>query len=139
MKVKKWMTPEPFLLAEDQPIKVAILQQLESRIRHMPVVRDNVLVGIVTDRDLKRALPSVIAGATPEEYRAFMERTTVSEIMTHDPFTCEPETDLVEAVRIFVERKFGAIPVVENGRVVAILTQTDVMRAFLSFLEPGEG
>ncbi len=135
MKVKNWMTLDPFVLTADQPIKVAVQQQVENRIRHMPVVRDDALVGILTDRDLKRALPSVMAGATPEEYRAFMERTLVSEVMTRNPVTCEPETDMRDAVRIFVEHKFGAIPVVENGRVVAILCQTDALRALLNLLE----
>ena len=135
MKVKEWMIPDPFILDADQPIKVAVEQEVENRIRHIPVVRENALVGILTDRDVKRALPSVIAGATPGEYRAFMERTPVSEVMTPDPITCEPDTDLREAVRIFVEHKFGAIPVIENGRVVAILCQTDALRALLSLLE----
>jgi len=134
MKVKDWMTPDPFLLAADQPIRVAVQQQVENSIRHMPVVRDNAVVGILTDRDLKRALPSVMAGATPEEYRAFMEKTPVSEVMTSNPITCEPETELRDAVRVFVEHKFGAIPVVEDGRVVAILSQTDALRALLHLL-----
>ena len=134
MRVKDWMTTHPFVLAADQPIKVAVQQQVENRIRHMPVVRNKELVGILTDRDLKRALPSVMAGATPEEYRAFMERTPVSAVMTPNPITCGPETDLRDAVRIFVEEKFGAIPVTENGRVVGILCQTDALRALLSLL-----
>jgi acetoin utilization protein AcuB len=134
MKVKEWMTRDPFVLSADQPIKVAVHQQVENRIRHMPVVRADKLVGILTDRDLKRALPSVMAGATPDEYRAFMEDTPVSEVMTPNPFTCEPETELRDVVRVFVEHKFGAIPVVEDGRVVAILTQTDALRALLNLL-----
>ncbi len=135
MKVKQWMTPDPFILTEDQPIKVAVMQELENHIRHMPVVRDNELVGIVTDRDLKRALPSLLAGADPDDYRAFMDMTPVSEVMTPDPITCEPDMELRDAVDIFVEYKFGAIPVVEAGRVVAILCQTDIMKAFLTLLE----
>jgi acetoin utilization protein AcuB len=135
MKVRDWMTTDPFLLTADQPIKVAVQQQVENRIRHMPVILDGELVGILTDRDLKRALPSVMAGATPEEYRAFMEGTAVSKVMTPNPVTCTPDTDLREAVRIFVEHKFGAIPVVEDGQVVAILCQTDALRALLSLLE----
>jgi len=135
MKVKDWMTTDPFILTEEQPLKVAVMQTVEKRIRHMPVVRGNKLVGIVTDRDLKRALPSLLAGAQPEEYRAFMQLTPVSEVMTPDPITCQPDTDLRDAVELFVEYQFGAIPVVDGGRVVAILCQTDVMRAFLSVLE----
>ena len=135
MKVKEWMTTDPFILTEEEPLRVAVMQTLENHIRHMPVVRDNELIGIVTDRDLKKALPSLLAGAQPEEYRAFMQLTPVSEVMTPDPITCEPDTELRNAVELFVEYKFGAIPVVENGRVVAILCQTDIMRAFLSLLK----
>jgi acetoin utilization protein AcuB len=138
MKVRDWMTSDPIVLEADHPVRVAVEQLVENHIRHMPVVRDNELVGILTDRDLKRALPSVIAGASPEEYRSFMERTLVSELMTENPVTCRPDTELREAVRIFVENKFGAIPVIEDGRVVAILCQTDALRALYSLLEePG--
>ncbi len=135
MKVKDWMTPDPVILEADQPIRVAVEQLVENHIRHMPVIRNSELVGILTDRDLKRALPSVIAGASPEEYRAFMERTLVSEVMTKNPLTCKPDTDLRDAVRIFLERKFGAIPVIENGRLAAILCQSDALRALASLLE----
>ena len=135
MKVREWMTPKPFTLTEGDRVKTAVQHLLSAGIRHVPVLRDNMLVGIVTDRDLRRALPSVEAGASPDEYQAFMEQTTLQDIMTADPVTCTPETDLVDAVNIFTERKFGAIPVVDGGELVAILTQIDVMRAFLGVLE----
>jgi acetoin utilization protein AcuB len=137
MKVREWMTPNPFTLTEADRVKTAVQHLLRAGIRHVPVLRDNVLVGIVTDRDLRRALPSVEAGASPEKYQAFMERTTLGDIMTVDPVTCTPDTDIADAVEIFVERKFGAIPIVEGDELVAILTQIDVMRAFLTVLERG--
>jgi len=137
MKVRDWMTPEPFTLTEDDRVKTAVQHLLSAGIRHVPVLRDNVLVGIVTDRDLRRALPSLEAGASPEKYQSFMERTTLGDIMTADPVTCTPDTDVADAIEIFVERKLGAIPVVDGGALVAILTQIDVMRAFLAVLERG--
>jgi CBS domain-containing protein len=137
MKVREWMTPNPLTLTEGDRVKTAVQQVLSAGIRHVPVLRDNVLVGIVTDRDLRRALPSIEAGASPEKYQAFMERTTLGDIMTVDPVTCTPDTDVVDAVGIFVERKFGAIPIVDGDELVAILTQIDVMRAFLAVLERG--
>jgi acetoin utilization protein AcuB len=137
MKVREWMTPEPFALTEGDRVKTAVQHLLSAGIRHVPVLRDDLLVGIVTDRDLRRALPSLEAGASPEKYQAFMEQTTLGEIMTADPVTCTPDTDVRDVVEIFVDRKFGAIPVVEGDRVVAILTQIDVLRAFLSVLEEG--
>ena len=137
MKVREWMTPEPYTLTEGARVKTAVQYLLSAGIRHVPVLRDNVLVGIVTDRDLRRVLPSVEAGASPEKYQSFMERTTMGDIMTVDPVTCTPDTDVVDVVEIFVERKFGAIPVVDGDELVAILTQIDVMRAFLRVLERG--
>jgi len=129
------MTPDPFTLTEGDRVKTAVQHLLRAGIRHVPIVREGRLVGIVTDRDLRRVLPSVAAGASPEEYQAFMERTALKDIMTADPVTCSADTDLVDAVRIFVERKFGAIPVVDGHRLVAILTQIDVLSAFLDVLE----
>ncbi len=137
MKVREWMTPEPFTLTEGDRVKTAVQHLLSAGIRHVPILRDNVLVGIVTDRDLRRVLPSVEAGASPEKYQAFMERTTLRDIMTVDPVTCTPDTDIADAVEIFVERKLGAIPVVDGDELVAILTQIDVLRAFLEVI--GEG
>jgi acetoin utilization protein AcuB len=139
VKVRDWMTPEPVTLTEDDRVKTAVQHLLRAGIRHVPILRGDELVGIVTDRDLRRALPSIEAGASPEKYQAFMEETALRDIMRSDPVTCSPDTDLVDAVKIFVERKVGAIPVVEDERLVAILTQIDVMRAFLEVLENGSG
>jgi acetoin utilization protein AcuB len=137
MKVREWMTPDPFTLTEGDRVKTAVQHLLSAGIRHVPILRDGALVGIVTDRDLRRALPSVEAGASPERYQAFMERTTLRDIMTVDPVTCTPDTDIADAVEIFVERKLGAIAVLEGDELVAILTQIDVLRAFLEVLERG--
>jgi acetoin utilization protein AcuB len=135
VKVSDWMTPDPVTLTEDDQVKTAVRHLLSSGIRHVPILRGDKLVGIVTDRDLRRALPSIEAGASPERYQAFMEETALRDIMSSDPVTCGPDTDLVDAVEILVERKVGAIPVIEDGKLVAILTQIDVMRAFLDVLE----
>jgi acetoin utilization protein AcuB len=135
MKVSEWMTSDPFTLTEGDRVKTAVQHLLSAGIRHVPILRDGKLVGIVTDRDLRRALPSLEAGAGPEKYRAFMEQTPLKDIMTANPVTCTPEADLVDAVRIFAERKLGAIPIVDADRLVAILTQIDIMRAFLGVLE----
>jgi CBS domain-containing protein len=61
----------------------------------------------------------------------------LGDIMTVDPETCVPDTDVVDAVGIFVERKSGAIPIMEGDEFVAILTQIDVMRVFLAVLKRG--
>jgi acetoin utilization protein AcuB len=135
MKVKKWMTPDPKSVEANDPVKTAVNLVIENRIRHLPVVLGDSLVGIISDRDLKRAMPSIVAGATAEEYQAFMEETSVEQVMTADPLTCAPDDELVDLVRQFCEKKVGAIPVVEGERLVGIVTQTDMMEAFLTMLE----
>ena len=141
VKVRDWMTPDPFTLTEGDRVKTAVQHLLRAGIRHVPIVREGRVVGIVTDRDLRRVLPSVEAGASPEQYQAYMERTTLKDIMTADPVTCSEDTEFIDAVRLFADRKFGAIPVVQGDKLVAILTQIDVLRAFLDILEhetPGD-
>jgi acetoin utilization protein AcuB len=135
MKAREWMTSDPKVVNEDDVVKKAVMLVVENRIRHLPVVRGGSLVGIVSDRDLKRGMPSVVAGATPEEYQAFMEETPIEHMMTTDPITCSPDAELVDLVRSFCQHKVGAIPVVEGERVVGIVTQTDMMQAFLAVLE----
>jgi len=135
MKVREWMTPDPKTVNEDDLVKTAVMLVVENRIRHLPVVRGDSLVGIISDRDLKHAMPSIVAGATPEEYQAFMEETSVEQAMTANPLACAPDTDLVDLVREFCQKKVGAIPVVDAERLVGIVTQTDMMQAFLTVLE----
>jgi acetoin utilization protein AcuB len=135
MKAREWMTSDPKTVNDDDFLKTAVTLVVENRIRHLPVVRGDSLVGIISDRDLKRAMPSVVAGATPEEYQAFMEETSIEQMMTANPITCTPDEDLVDLVREFCQHKVGAIPVVEGERVVGIVTQTDMMQAFLAVLE----
>ena len=135
MKVKDWMTPDPKSVQANDPMKTAVRLVVENRIRHLPVVMGDSLVGIISDRDLKRAMPSIVAGATAEEYQSFMERTTIDQVMTADPLACAPEDELVDVVRQFCENKVGAMPVVDGDRLVGIVTQTDMMQAFLALLE----
>ena len=135
MKARDWMTSDPKTVEADDFVATAVTLVLENRIRHLPVVRGESLVGIVSDRDLKRAMPSVVAGATAEEYQAFMDETLIEQVMTASPITCTPDTDLVDLMCEFCQHKVGGIPVVEGERVVGIVTQTDMMQAFLKVLE----
>ena len=123
------------VIAVTQALPAAVNLVVENRIRHLPVVRGESLVGIISDRDLKRAMPSIVAGATAEEYQAFMESTSIDQVMTADPLSCAPEDELIDVVRQFCENKVGAMPVVDAERLVGIVTQTDMMQAFLTLLE----
>ena len=135
MEIRDWMTPNPKTVDQGDSVKAAVVILLKDRIRHLPVMNGDQIVGIVSDRDIKRSLPSVIAGASADEYQAFMNDTSVSQVMTPNPVTCTPQTEVIEVVRQFSERKFGAFPVVEDGQLVGIVAQGDMMRAFFEVLQ----
>ena len=133
--VRQLMTANPETLPPTATMQEAIELEMRRRIRHIPVVEDGALVGIVTDRDLKRATPSVLSGVDRAEYERVVAETPLGRVMTRDPMTVTPDTSLRAAVQVFVERKYGALPVVEDGRLVGILTESDVMRAFVALLD----
>jgi acetoin utilization protein AcuB len=100
-------------------------------IRHLPVLADGRLVGILSDRDLKRAMASPASTLSPHERQEAMARITVDEIMTRDVMTVGPRFPLEEAARLMLKEKISALPVTEDGRLVGIVTETDVLALFL--------
>jgi acetoin utilization protein AcuB len=107
----------------------------DRKIRHLPVVDGKGrLVGIVTARDLRQALfaPAVLAGRT--DLPAVLEALTVGDVMTRGVISVRPVTGIRDAARVMHERRLGALPVVEGGRLVGILTETDVLDAFQRLL-----
>jgi acetoin utilization protein AcuB len=76
----------------------------------------------------------MLTGTDREEYERVVKTTTVAQIMTKSPMTITPDAPLKDAVKVMVERKFGALPVVDGMKLVGIITQTDALRAFLTLL-----
>ena len=134
MLVEQVMTSSVVTLAPEETLRDAINLLRSKRIRHLPVVEAKKLVGIVTDRDVKRATPSVLAGAVRDEYDNALLAIKVAQFMTRDPITVTRKSALKAAVEIFIERKVGALPVVDDGRLVGILTEIDILRAAYDLL-----
>ena len=128
MFVKEVMSRSVVTLTPEQTLREAINLLQSKRIRHLPVVGDSKVVGIVTDRDVKRATPSLLSGIDRDEYERVLETTTVAHFMTREPLTVTPDTKLKAAVKIFLERKVGALLVVDDGHLVGILTDIDILR-----------
>lgn len=104
-------------------------------IRHLPVVdATNRVLGVVTQRDLLRASMSSAAGADHKEQQQWLAQVLVRDVMTKRPNTIEPEANIAEAVDAFLASKFGCLPVVENGRLVGVLTETDLLRHLQTLL-----
>jgi CBS domain-containing protein len=101
----------------------------EKGIRHLPVVDSHDrLVGILTDRDIKRASASEATTLDIHELLYLLDKLPVTEVMTKNPITVSPATLVGEAARLMVEHKIGCLPVVENGRLAGIVTDIDMLR-----------
>ena len=97
------------------------------RIRHLPVVEGQRLVGILTDRDIRQASPSSASGVTADQTVAFLAQIPVASAMVTDIRTVSPYTTVEEAARLMIEHKIGCLPVTEGGRLVGIITETDIL------------
>jgi len=97
------------------------------RIRHLPVVEGQRLVGILTDRDIRQASPSSASGVTADQTVAFLAQIPVASAMVTDTRTVSPYTTVEEAARLMIEHKIGCLPVTEGGRLVGIITETDIL------------
>ena len=138
MRVADCMTRGVATIHSDALAQGAAEMMRRRRIRHLPVVdRENGLVGIVTDRDLRQVLFDPIIRARAGRLVDLLKTTTVADVMTRAVLTVQPETPLREAARLMHERKVGALPIVSGGRVVGILTETDVLKAFAQALGQG--
>jgi CBS domain-containing protein len=99
------------------------------RIRHMPVLDGQKLVGVVSQRDLLSASLSKVLDFDAAERRTFMRSIEVSEVMTASPVTVRPSTSLREAARLVLTHRIGCLPVVgEDDRMVGLVTETDLLR-----------
>lgn len=122
-------------LNDDAHLLDAVLLMRSANLRHVPVVNQGRVVGVLSDRDVQRAAPSIFLKISPEEYNRIFETTPVVKVMTRDPVTVTPKTPLKDAVRIMHEQKFGSLPVVEGeNKLVGIVTTTDMLRVLGSLL-----
>jgi CBS domain-containing protein len=134
MRIKDWMTSAPLTVSPATPVAKAHDLMLHRRIRHLPVVDDGRLVGIVTDRDIRTVLPSPATSFAVGEIRFLLDKLKVGEVMTRSVITVSPEERLSEAVRLMLDNKFGSVPVVDGGLLVGIVTELDLLRALGSSL-----
>jgi CBS domain-containing protein len=130
--VAEWMTEG--VLAVETYDSIAIARELmaKHRINQLPVVENEAVVGIVTDRDLRDAYPTSMAIGEIKKIDEFAKRYTVEEVMTHDVFTVTPDTPLRAAVALLRHHRIGALPVIESKELVGIITRSDILDFVLS-------
>jgi CBS domain-containing membrane protein len=127
LKVRDVMTADPTTLKRNDKLTLADDIMRLGRVRHLPVTDDDgqTLVGIVTQRDLFRDALAQALGYGKRDQRKLLDSLAVKDVMTTEVVTIRPDASLVYAARVLTERKIGCLPVVENGRLVGILTEGD--------------
>jgi acetoin utilization protein AcuB len=136
VKIKDWMNSPVHSVKPRDTVAHARTLLERHRVNQLPVVVDGVLVGIVTDRDLRNATPSAAEQAAADLRRIESlgidpSKVAVETVMTEKVFALGPEDSVEDAVRAMRRERFGAIPVVERNRVIGILTRSDVLDAFM--------
>ncbi|HEX9126560.1 MAG TPA: CBS domain-containing protein [Methylomirabilota bacterium] len=130
MKVRELMTGAPITVSPDTPVFDARQTMIKERIRHLLVIEADRLVGIVTDRDIRLNLPSQATSLSMWEVNYLLAKLTVSKVMTTSVIIIGPDQEAPDAARLMLEHKIGALPVLDGSRLIGILTETDVLRAF---------
>ena len=132
MIVAKRMMRNPVSVDENDSMKKAMDLLRDREIRHLPVLKGgDRLVGIVSERDIKQASPSPATALEIREIYYLLDKVKVRQIMTRRPYTISSTAPIEEAALIMREKKIGCLPVVEDGRLVGILTETDILDAFI--------
>ena len=123
------MTPQPQSLQVSDRLLDAVLLLRGANLRHIPILSDGRLVGLLTDRDVWRFSPTMLLPLPQQEYNRVFEETPVGKIMTRNPVTISSDAPLAEAVHLLSQNKLGCLPVLDQDRLVGIITMRDMLRA----------
>ena len=134
MLVKYWMRRAVITVNAGDSMQEAITKMKEYFVQLLPVLKDGTLVGVITDRDLKRASASDATSLDVHELAYLIAKITCEEIMSKNPITVPPDFTLEEAAALLLHHKISGAPVVEDngGRLVGTIGQRDIYRALLS-------
>ena len=133
--VRDWMTRKPIIVSSNILLRDAYWLMIDNKVRRLPVMDDERLVGIVTLEDLRRAEPPTGIGLDLVKITDILSRMTVRQVMTKDPKTIAPDAPLIEAARMMLEHEVSTLPVTEDSQLVGIITESDIFRAFVELGE----
>jgi CBS domain-containing protein len=132
MRVSDIMSEQVVSISADDTLRIVDEIMHYAHVRHIPVVRRGELVGVVSQRDLLRASLSNVMGLPRDEQEQFLEGVSISEVMSTPPISIAPETSVQQAAELMANHKIGCLPVLEDGKLIAIVTETDVLRVLAS-------
>jgi acetoin utilization protein AcuB len=140
MLVKNWMSKNVITVDVDDSMHDAMKRMKQNDIRMLPVLKKGKLVGVVTDRDLKRASASDATTLDVHELLYLVSKIKVQNIMTKDPITVMQNFTVEETAEVLLRHKISGAPVVDqNGQLVGTITQTDLFRVLISLTGVGKG
>jgi len=131
MFVSDWMSKKVFTVGVDDYISDAIALMREKGIRHLPVLKNNKLKGIVSDRDIKEYSPSKATCLDVYELHYLLANTKIKDIMRPKLFTTTPDTPVEEAAMVMMDQGVGCLPVLDNVELVGIISDRDIFRALV--------
>jgi acetoin utilization protein AcuB len=134
MRIRDIMSSNVVAVSEDTSIHDARKIMKAHKIRRLPVLKKDKLVGLVTERMLLEASPSPATALSIHELHYLLAKMTVKDMMVRNPFTISPDMPAEEALQLGQEKGFGAFPVVENGKLVGIATESDIVRIMTKIL-----
>ncbi len=134
MLVGERMSHPIISITPDMPVHDALNMFKREHIRRAPVVKDGKMLGIVSDHDLLNASPSPASSLSVWEMNYLLSKITVSEVMSKKVLTVDETTPIEEAARIMADNKVGGLPVMRDGHVVGIITETDLFKVFLELM-----
>lgn len=136
MKVKKLMQTSVATVRGTDTLTAVDDLMKTGWVRHLPVVDAATRVlGVITQRDVLKASMSSMAGADPVAHQRWLEQVLVRDVMTKKPISIGPEADLSEAIDKLLLGKFGCLPVVEQGKLIGLITETDLLRHLQTVLK----
>jgi acetoin utilization protein AcuB len=130
------MTKDPVTLGPEDSLMKGVEVMRKARIRRIPIVAGDMLMGLLAEGDLKRAQPSALSDSE-EEFQAVMEGTPISRIMIQNLVTTTEDTLLLDAAQTLHTTKYGALPVLRDGKLVGIITDSDLVHSLAQLLAHG--
>jgi len=128
MRIRDMMTKNPVTVDSETLVMDARKIMKENNVRRLPVVDKGKLMGIITKHDILEASPSPATSLSVHELNYLLSKMKVKEIMKKNTVTLTPDTPFEEALKIGQEKKIGSFPVLENGKLVGIATESDIVR-----------
>ena len=131
MFVSNWMTAKVYTITTDEYLSDAISIMREHGVRHLPILKNGKLKGILSDRDIKEYSPSKATALDIYELHYLLAKTRVQDVMQPKVITTRPDTPVEEAAMLMLDREIGCLPVLDEGRMVGIISERDIFRALV--------